>query len=365
VGSLSTTSLLLFSLKKMCNRQANGALGLFLILLGASYVSDILYENHFFEWMPHLYDYDGFLTLLLGPLLYFYILLQTRPDFSFRPVHLLHLSSLVLYLLIQWDFFTSDASAKVAFIKDDNRMHIPNQFLAHYYKIGQVLLYEIMCYCLLARHRRTVKELLSSVENRQLQWLRNLLLASAGLFLIWVLCNQIAFSYNFQTPVYLSVVALLFFTYWIAYYAVTQEYVFEGISTVTVMPIIRDEARVRYRNSTLTEDDIKRLMLQTEQHMRQSKPYLDSNLTLITLADQLQFNPKHLSQILNEGFGGNFYKYVNGYRVEESKHLLRDSLHKYNILGVAYQAGFKSKSTFNKAFREFTGCSPSEFAKDV
>jgi AraC-like DNA-binding protein len=99
--------------------------------------------------------------------------------------------------------------------------------------------------------------------------------------------------------------------------------------------------------------------------MEKSKSYLKSNLTLTDLAEELQLNPKHLSQVLNEGFNENFYKFVNRYRVEEAKQLLHNSFEKFSITGIAYEAGFNSKSTFNKAFKEYTGYSPSEYVKRI
>jgi len=105
-------------------------------------------------------------------------------------------------------------------------------------------------------------------------------------------------------------------------------------------------------------------MQQIEQHMSYQKPYLDSVLTLPAFAQQLQLNSNLLSQILNEGFGENFYRFINRYRVEESKRLLLDPACKhYTILAVALEAGFSSKSTFNRTFKEITGCAPSEFTR--
>lgn len=98
--------------------------------------------------------------------------------------------------------------------------------------------------------------------------------------------------------------------------------------------------------------------------MTHKKPYLNGDLSLTHLAEQLAFNPNQLSQILNEGFGENFYRFVNRYRVEESKRLLLDpAFAHYSVLGIAFQAGFGTKSTFNKTFKELIGLSPSEFVK--
>jgi len=98
--------------------------------------------------------------------------------------------------------------------------------------------------------------------------------------------------------------------------------------------------------------------------MAERKPYLDGDLTLTSLAGQLEINPNQLSQILNEGLGENFYRFISRYRVEEIKRLLLNpAFAHYNILGIAFQAGFSTKSTFNKTFKELTGLSPSEFVK--
>jgi AraC-like DNA-binding protein len=163
---------------------------------------------------------------------------------------------------------------------------------------------------------------------------------------------------------YVVCILLLLFSGWIAYHAIRQDYVFGSLVTEAVLPIIEEEPAVRYRNTRLTPADKQRYMQQIEQHMSDRKPYLDNELTLPSFAQQLQLNPNLLSQILNEGFGENFYRFINRYRVEESKRLLLDPACKhYTILAVALQAGFSSKSTFNRTFKEIAGCAPSEFTR--
>ena len=99
--------------------------------------------------------------------------------------------------------------------------------------------------------------------------------------------------------------------------------------------------------------------------MLTQKPYRNNELTLPMLAELLGISTNNLSQILNEGFGENFYKFINRYRIEESQRLLLDpSFMHFNILGIAFEAGFNSKATFNKTFKEIVGISPSEFLKN-
>jgi len=364
IANLVLAAVLLLALRKARNRPANRTLSVLLLCLaGSFFMGDVFYLTPLFERYPHWVECDVFLTLCLGPLLYGYILYQTRPDFQLSPRQLLHLLPLPLYLCLLWEFYTSDATTKLAYLTPEKWPTIPHMALATYLCKVQLLGYGVACYRLLVRHGRVIRELASSIEDRQLRWLRNLLLMVGGLFGVWVLASTVSVTGEALG------FALLFFSYWVAYHAVSQEYIFATVEAAAVLPIIQaieEEKETRYRNSTLTPADIQGLMERVAAHMTQAKPYLDNDLSLATLAEQLHLNPNHLSQVLNEGCGESFYKFVNRHRVEESQRLLRDPAYAhFNMLGIAYEAGFNAKSTFYKAFKETVGCSPSEFAKSA
>jgi len=68
--------------------------------------------------------------------------------------------------------------------------------------------------------------------------------------------------------------------------------------------------------------------------------------------------------VLNRDLEESFYDFVNGYRVAEIRDRLADPGTKHlNILALALDAGFASKSTFNQAFRKLTGVTPSAYRK--
>jgi AraC-like DNA-binding protein len=76
----------------------------------------------------------------------------------------------------------------------------------------------------------------------------------------------------------------------------------------------------------------------------------------------MQLSPHELSYLINVGFENNFYNFVNSYRVEESKTLLTSPKHQHlSMLGIAFEAGFNSKTAFYTAFKKMTGVSPTEF----
>jgi AraC-like DNA-binding protein len=100
--------------------------------------------------------------------------------------------------------------------------------------------------------------------------------------------------------------------------------------------------------------------------MQEKKSYLDPELTLSQLAKDLDIGRSQLSQLINDGIGDNFYDFINKYRVEQVKQLMTDPRVKhFSMLGIALEAGFKSKSTFNLIFKRFTGLTPTEYRKNL
>lgn len=96
--------------------------------------------------------------------------------------------------------------------------------------------------------------------------------------------------------------------------------------------------------------------------VEQEKAYRDAELSLVQMAKQLKTNPTILSKVINQGFGKNFNDFVNYYRIEAVKEKLQAGEQKtQTLLGIAYDCGFNSKATFNRAFKKATGASPKEW----
>jgi AraC-like DNA-binding protein len=71
-----------------------------------------------------------------------------------------------------------------------------------------------------------------------------------------------------------------------------------------------------------------------------------------------------LSYIINARLNKNFFDFVNEFRIKEAAAMLRNPEYKdYNIMRIAFEVGFKSKSTFNKAFKKHTRFTPSAYRK--
>jgi ligand-binding sensor domain-containing protein/AraC-like DNA-binding protein len=129
-----------------------------------------------------------------------------------------------------------------------------------------------------------------------------------------------------------------------------------------IMRIFKEDAR--YKTSALDNKRLKDLMNQLLDIMEQDKPYLDPDMSVAKLAKTLGTPKEHISQIINQRFYMNFNQFLNKYRVEEAKKRLLDPKEsQFVVLKIAHDVGFNSKSTFNSAFKRFTGISPSEYQK--
>ena len=99
-------------------------------------------------------------------------------------------------------------------------------------------------------------------------------------------------------------------------------------------------------------------------HLSENKPYLDPELTLRALAEQIGLQANQLSWLINDQLDKNFNDLINSYRIEHFKSLTKDpSNSDITILGLAYDSGFNSKTTFNTSFKKETGQTPRQFMK--
>ena len=106
------------------------------------------------------------------------------------------------------------------------------------------------------------------------------------------------------------------------------------------------------------------LLEHVQKHMQQQQSYLDSQLTLTRLADSVGISGHHLSEVLNQHDGKNFYRFVNEYRIDHVCQQLKTNP-SLKILDLAMSSGFSSKSTFNAVFKQLTGRTPSQYRKQL
>jgi len=129
---------------------------------------------------------------------------------------------------------------------------------------------------------------------------------------------------------------------------------------------INMEPKVKYQNLRISDElleDFKGRILAT---MENNRPYLDTNFSLQKLSALTAIPQHQLSHTFSAAFNQNFTNFINSYRIEESKRILRDPGKDYlSIAGIAYECGFNSLSSFNVSFKKNIGVTPSVFKKEV
>lgn len=112
------------------------------------------------------------------------------------------------------------------------------------------------------------------------------------------------------------------------------------------------------------EEEMKRKLNRV---MTKDKVYLNPELTLNELSELLEVKLPELSGFINNNLGKNFNDFVNDYRVVEFKKLVRsaDTDPRATVMELAYKAGFNSKASFNRIFKESTGLTPTQYKREV
>ena len=120
------------------------------------------------------------------------------------------------------------------------------------------------------------------------------------------------------------------------------------------------------RKLLLPEEQQANIARQLKQWMYEKAVYKDPELTLDKLAATMEISRHHLSETLNQYVGQSFYQFINEYRIREVIRLIDEHQPRKdtpNILSLAFEAGFHSKSSFNQYFKKVTGNTPSAYMK--
>jgi TolB-like protein/AraC-like DNA-binding protein len=122
----------------------------------------------------------------------------------------------------------------------------------------------------------------------------------------------------------------------------------------------------KYRKSLFTAADLEKHKKALRYLMEAEEAYLNPDLSLRALAEDMSLSANQLSQLLNEGFEQNFADFVNSYRLQKFIEKLKaPDAHQLTLLALAYDSGFNSKTVFNNFFKKKMKTTPSKYFKDL
>ena len=207
----------------------------------------------------------------------------------------------------------------------------------------------------------------SSYENVNLDWLRRLVYTFGGIWTILMIFTTIHHVFQMFSWIFCThglTLSLSAFIILIGYYGLKQKEIFIQYPNRDTEYVT--EPKTKYTGIFIKDADIEQYVAKLKHFMTTQKPYLDANISLPVLANKLDIPSHHLSRVINEQFGANFFDFINQYRIEEVKTRIGNPEYEnLSLLGIAFDCGFNTKSAFNRVFKKMTGFTPSEFRKQV
>ena len=328
--------------------------------------------------------------LIIGPVVFFYIQSLLNPSFTFQRKHYWHFLPGLLYILFTVLMFITDKLIlhEYYFLADG----ADPDFDFWYQAMGfaSMLFYFFLSFRFYRIYRRMIVQVVSYADLLLFRWIRNFLVAFLLMLLAQVLqtillsvipwvnnyigswwyffCFSIIFYYiaitgysnNAQTKVYFKVNDLLMqrpvFLLNNSLNAPAEK--IEHIEEAAYELIESKDVAVDFEPGfplPYWKDKIEKLF-------SEERIYENAELSLADLARKLNLAPSLLSKIINKGFGMNLNDFVNGYRVQAVMAKLRKGEQKtQTLLGIAFDAGFNSKATFNRSFKKIAGMNPKEW----
>nr|MCH9661623.1 helix-turn-helix domain-containing protein [Bacteroidota bacterium] len=197
----------------------------------------------------------------------------------------------------------------------------------------------------------------------QTQWIKKVIYIGTGLVVLWILAFlfDLVSVYRIGNYAYVPAwIGYLLFIIYIGYYG------FEQTSVLTERKKLNHFANEERVTSSFTnetsEPSTLKYFQELEKYMMFDKMYLNPYLDLNSLADKLDISPNYLSKIVNSHDKVNFSDYVNTYRISYAKKMLAAiEFKEYNMLSIALESGFNSKSSFYAAFNKLLGQPPGYF----
>jgi AraC-like DNA-binding protein len=213
--------------------------------------------------------------------------------------------------------------------------------------VMSVFLY--LAFRIIRKFEREIPDVSARRDELSLRWLRTILF-TASLLLAMGIADVMTGPYY---PLWmLDPVLVTFSIALLTICALRESQVFTEISRL----------HTPTREGFLSSDQISQGKIPLERLFEVERIYLNPNLRLSDVATSLKIKSYQVSEILNRGFGMSFFDYVNRQRIEEAKRRLVDPQYSHlNILGIAMDCGFNSKSSFAEAFRRWAGTTPSAY----
>lgn len=308
------------------------------------------------------------LPFTYGPLMLLYARMMTREEPAFDLKYLWHFLPFLLFFIVSMVFLNKPVmEGTKGFLLTDRFISLRLIYGLSFFI--SITAYSIATFVAIHKHQKNLKSFLSYSSARvTLRWLIGLSVIFYVGYVLMFIVGLIDILLNFMPfdPYELSFLGLTLFAFLFGFFGIRQPGIFEEIVGHEKVPKPpATPVNLKYSRSGLKARDIEKIKKEILAHMERERPYLNRELSINDISDNLKISRHFLTEVINNHMGKNFYMLINEYRIEEVKRRLSDPRYRnLTILAIAYDSGFNSKSAFNGIFKEMTGKTPSQYMKE-
>jgi AraC-like DNA-binding protein len=321
----------------------------------------------------------------IGPVIFFYVQALLNPSFKFGKREWLHLIPGILYfiysviivvtdkLIVKEYYFLADGADR----DFDTWYQLSGYISMIVYFIASIRFYNL--------YKKLLVQVVSYADSVLFKWIRNFLIAFLAILIVRLILFMLSFSFDLKywdTWWYYFAFAIAFYYIAVTGYAnsVKTKMPFQT-NLFTAKPALLlqynianndgiEEAEVmEMEDGTIEKTDdavVEEWKVKVFTAVVTENLYANPELSLTDLAKKLNTNASVLSKAVNRGFKMNFNDFINYYRVQAVMEKLKAGEQKtQTLLGIAYDCGFNSKATFNRAFKKVTVVSPKEWLEKL
>lgn len=338
------------------NKKANTILS---ILIGVStiiLIGRFVFYKYLTLWFYQVSLVFDSLVFLFGSLLYMYtrrLLYKENTDYILPTYHFIPFFIFLIISIANLFIYTPEAYYQLVKAGD----------VELFFNASIILMIAFNAYCLIQSlllvlsYKKRVKEVLS-FEQSPLTYLYIFHFVMMVCLSIWLfsfmvesIFGQYSTIVNYET-IWMIIPAFL---YVIGYFSLKQPALFS-------MPL---KEKKRAQKTRLSSEESIVLKEKLDSLMKKEKLFLQGDLTLTDIANQLNTSRNNISWLLNNLYKLSFNDFINAHRIKEFVKRIDEGQHlKHTILAISIDVGFNSKSTFNKAFKQEMNDTPSHFIKN-
>ena len=329
-------------------KHINVFLKFFVVAIMVGLTGKVLYLSGVFGEDSRVIVISEFATLLFGPTIFLFTR-SSLTDRKYQHRDLYHFVPAIFYNIVVIYLFVINI--------DD-----PPSYWTLVSVIGVGLVFNVVYYVLTLKIFRTVQQKMKEELSYKVrtQFFTNFLIAVGFCLLCWIilyingLLQYPIFTRTAWQIVWLSLAIIILF---IAYY---------GMKNPELYRVADLAPKKKYSKSKLSNADLDALKIELDSIMLSKKPFLNRKLLKAELAELLGISNPDIARLLNERIGMNFFEFINYHRIKEFIALAKNKdLDHFTLFGIAQEAGFNSKTTFNKAFKDLMGTTPRDYFSKV